>query len=282
MKATAKKAMEPVGSFYKLPFPEYLSLPYMSVHGLKLFSEDPIAYLLSFQNIDDKSTPALDQGKAFHCRILTPELYYSEIAEAPDVPKRSDAQKEYWAKFEAVNNGKVILSHAIIQEIEFMAASVAANPRAMKLLSGGESEMTGVWEDCRGFTCKIRPDHIKVNEFEGIVDIVDLKTFMGDLGGRAVGKDITNRAYHWQDYFYRKGAKAIYDLDQVRFNFIFVSKQWPYRTRVFTLHNDKVMQETGERIEAILDDYSRFMSSPIEDLFSRDDSEILYLPPWAV
>jgi hypothetical protein len=51
---------------------------------------------------------------------------------------------------------------------------------------------------------------------------------------------------------------------------------------VFTLHNDKVMQETGERIEAILDDYSRFMSSPIEDLFSRDDSEILYLPPWAV
>jgi hypothetical protein len=143
MKATAKKAMEPVGSFYKLPFPEYLSLPYMSVHGLKLFSEDPIAYLLSFQNIDDKSTPALDQGKAFHCRILTPELYYSEIAEAPDVPKRSDAQKEYWAKFEAVNNGKVILSHAIIQEIEFMAASVAANPRAMKLLSGGESEMTG-------------------------------------------------------------------------------------------------------------------------------------------
>lgn len=273
--------MEPKGSLFKLPFPEYLSLPYMSVHGLKLFSEDPIAYLLSFQNTKGKSTPALDQGKAFHCRILTPELYYGEVAESPDVPKRSDAQKKYWAEFEAVNNGKVILSNAIIQEIEYMAASVAANPRAVELLSGGQAEMTGVWEDDRGFMCKIRTDYIKFDEYNGIADISDLKSFSGDLGGGPVGRDITNRFYHWQDYFYCKGIKNIYDIDQVRFHFIFVSKQWPYRTRVFTIHKDKVMTETGERIEAILDDYGRFMQASMDSLFAQDDSEILYLPPWA-
>jgi len=270
-----------MNTFSKIPFPEYLALPYMSVSGLKLYDLDPIAYLLSFQKEKDKSTPALDMGKAVHCRILEPEAYLSTVAQAPDISKVSKVGKAYWVEFNKGNEGKVALDKDTVQAIEYMAASVKANPEAMALLDGGKSEMSGIWKDPRGFTCKMRADSIKIDEYNGIIDITDLKTFIGDLGGYAVGKEITNRMYHWQDIFYCKGAKAIYGLDQARFNFIFVGKQWPYRSRVFTINKDKIMTEAGERIEGILDSYARFLDAPIEALFSRDDSEIIYLPPWA-
>lgn len=270
-----------MNEFTTIPFSEYLSLPYMSVHGLKTFSEDPIAYLLSFQK-EDKSTPALDEGKAFHCRVLTPELYYSEFAEAPDVSKQSKDGKVYWKEFEAANTGKTILGHATVQEIEYMGAAVMANPEAVELLAGGTPELSGLWWDDRGFPCKIRPDYLKVDDYEGIVDITDLKSFIGSLGGLPVSRDITNRFYHWQDCFYTKGVRNILQLDyQIRFNFIFVCKQWPYRARVFRIAKDKVMTEASERIEALLDDYGRFIQSDMGDLFSMDDGELLYLPPWA-
>jgi hypothetical protein len=273
-----------MNEFIKIGFPEYLALPYMSVHGLKLFESDPIAFLLSFQGVSEeaeRTTPALDMGKAFHCRILESGAYYDTVACMPDVSKVSKEGKAIWSDFEAANKGKTWLKREVAEEIEFMAASVMANPQACKLLEGGQSEMSGLWYDDRGFMCKIRPDKIKIDEYEGIADIIDLKTFNGDLGGQAVGREITNRLYHWQDYFYCKGIKAILPVDQARFNFIFTSKTWPYRTRVFTLNKDKVMTEAGERIEAILDDYAEFVKQPIEDLFSKDDGEILYLPPWA-
>lgn len=271
-----------MGEFKKIPFPEYLALPYMSVHGLKLFSEDPISYLLSFNKQEDKSTPALDEGKAFHCRILEPETYLDLFAEAPDASKTTKEGKALWQAFNERNQGKTILKHDTVQEIEYMAAAVKANPRAMELLSGGTPELSGIWEDERGFRCKIRCDYLKVDEYNGIVDISDLKTFTGDLGGLPVSRDITNRFYHWQDYMYCKGGKYILNPSmQFRFNFIFVGKNWPHRSRVFTISKDKIMTEVGEHIEALLDDYSKFIKADFDSLFSQDDSEILYLPPWA-
>lgn len=269
-----------MNQFIKMDFPEYLRLPYMSVHGLKMFSEDPISYLLSFNNMEDKSTPALDEGKAFHCRVLTPELYYSEFAEAPDVPRRSDKDKAYWKDFMEANKGKVILKHDVIQEIEYMAASVYANPRARELLTGGMAEMTGLWKDQRGFWCKIRPDYINHDHFNGAVEIADLKTIAGDIGGSLFAKEITNRLYHWQNFLYTKGTKIILEVEEVIFHLIVVSKQPPYRCRVFRIRQQDI-DSVGNRIEQILDIYGKFMEMSLEQWLSAETEQELELPPWA-
>lgn len=270
-----------MGEFTKMPFPEYLALPYMSVHGLKLFSEDPIAYLLSFNKREDKSTPALDEGKAFHCRILEPETYLDLFAEAPDVSKTTKEGKALWQAFNEQNRGKTILKHDTVQEIEYMAAAVRANPRAMELLSGGTPELSGIWEDERGFTCKIRCDYLKVDEYGGIADISDLKTVAGNIVGPSFVKEIANRLYHWQAYFYRKGVAITYpSLEQVNFHFIVVSKQSPYRCRVFEI-NDQDVAAVGITIEKHLSNFAVYMQSDVEQWFIHEEQK-LNLPPWAL
>jgi len=176
----------------------------------------------------------------------------------------------------------VILKPCIIEEIEFMAAAVQANPEAVSLLSDGQAEMTGTWKDQRGFMCKIRPDYTKIDEFSGVVDISDLKTFNGDLSGNLFAREITNRFYHWQQYIYMKGVCNILDIDadDIRFHFIAVSKTWPYRCRVFTIF-EREMKAVGDRIEAMFDEYAMWMERPIEDWFAAEREQELYLPPWA-
>lgn len=263
----------------KMPFPEYLSLPYLSNSGLKRFVSDPADYLLSFQE-SRKSTPAQDEGSAAHSRVLEPETYLDVVACHPEIPRRSEEQKAYWAKFEEANKGKIILKPEIVDEVEFLVAAVKSNSRAMDLLSGGRAEMTGIWEDPRGFMCKIRMDYIKRDDFEDVVDITDIKTVADDISIKAFTREIENRLYHWQAYFYCSGGYFIVRPrpHRVRFHFIALSKA-RRRCKVYSI-SDVDMEEVGGRIEDHLDRYAEYMRKPIEQWFV-DNEESIELHPWA-
>lgn len=220
--------------------------------GLAEIARTPAHYLAWTKGIDEE-TPAKVFGKAFHMRILQPELFastyignvkhpYRRVTEAQRNAKKPSPETldaiAYWDEWEIKMGGKIPLMAEDSNAIEAMAASVFAHPIAGRLVRNGVAEATALWVDHEtGVRCKARWDYWK----EELVIIADVKT-ADDAGPKGFAKSIANYRYHVQESHYKAGARAL-GFRKPQFLYLAIEKDPPYAVAVHQLDLDS--QEEG-------------------------------------
>lgn len=164
-----------------------------------------------------------DLGHAAHKLVLGegPEF---RIIDFPDY-KKTAAQNQ---RDEAYALGLVPLLPKEHDQVQAMADAIRRHPIAGPLFTPGtgRAELSIFWTDREtGVRCRIRPDWLK--ELPGLALAVDYKTCR-DASPDAVSRAIRDHSYHQQDAFYTDGIWAALDPQDVRFVFVFQSKQAPY------------------------------------------------------
>lgn len=227
----AKDLAKP-GIYHNVPFDVYLKIPAVSRSYLcKLLGVPANA------KVPIKDTTALLIGRALHKYVLEGEdAFHQHYVIGPDIKFTSPANKAKWAKFEMENEGKYCIRPKDIKMEEIIAIrqAIINHPGANDLLKDGLSEETIVWRDEEtGILCKARPDkYPSTTEFV----IVDYKS-TGDASEKGFLSSVVKFHYYIQDAMYSEGIKTLTGKDFL-FAFVAVEKKEPYRTEVWTLHED--------------------------------------------
>lgn len=157
-----------------MPQSEYRAHPGLSSTDIKRMAQSMAHYKYFHDNPENKDTPALQFGRAYHKYCLEPYDFYNEFAVAPNVNRRTKAGKEEWEEFVEENKGKEVISEEMYETIDAMRNALYSTPFAKKLIYG-EHEKSFFWTDEEsGFECKCRPDSF--GKVGGQPICVDLKT----------------------------------------------------------------------------------------------------------
>lgn len=191
----------------------------------------------------DKETPAMRLGTAFHTLILEPEKFDNRYICGPDCDRRTSAGKKSWKDAEDQNEGKALLSVNDWDMIHYMQDSVSRHKLASHLFNPqiGVAEETMMWNDPElGTLMKGRSDYRNLNEKV----IIDLKSTM-DATPDKLEKDLwsSDLRYHVQAAIYTDGVRKILDDESWEFYFVFVEKRPPYTVQV--VHLPKKSIELG-------------------------------------
>jgi hypothetical protein len=168
-----------------------------------------------------------DLGNAVHAEVLGEGHDIVEIEYADY--KTGAAQA---AKREAYAAGKVPLLPKEKLQVDAMAAAIRQHPVAGSLFAPGTgvAEQSIYWTDpATGVRCRVRPDWLK--QLPGLALCVDLKTIRAS-DPDTISRAIRDHNYHQQDPFYIDGIYAALQPEDVRFVFVFVSKQAPHLVTV--------------------------------------------------
>lgn len=154
---------------------------------------------------DDDQTPAKVFGKAYHCRVLEPEVFAETYAVMPDFgdmrSSKNRAMRDAWLD---ERHGLTVISQDFMERIEAMHAALLAHPVAAGIMRDGRSEVTMRWvDDVTGVPCKARADWW----VESRNLLMDLKT-TDDASPAAFARSIENYGYHIQHAHYCAGAQA--------------------------------------------------------------------------
>lgn len=196
----------------------------------------PAHYEAWLRGAADETSPALEMGKAVHCRILEPELYSRIYVVAPSFGdlrfKENKAKRDAW---KAEHGTKTVLDPDDAAAIEGMAASVMAHRIVGRLLREGRPEVTARWKDREtGLECKLRGDwHV-----EKLATAVDLKT-SEDARPGPFAASVARYRYHVQQAHYTDGFAEV-GATLRHFVFAVVEKKPPYAVAVYSLDDDAV------------------------------------------
>lgn len=212
-------------------------------------------------------------GSAFHSIVLEgQEAFDKEFVIAPKFDRRTKAGKEAEAEFNALHQGKTVMTAEDGSMISDMHESVLAHPTASKLLKRIKSEVSMWWTDPEtGEKCKMRADGLI--QSSGI--IVDLKTCDD---AKKLDAKILDFNYHQQGAFYSEGYEQVFGEPLNVFIFIFVSKSKSlgrHGVRVIKLSED--FKNKGRlQFRELLDVYH-----DAKETDSWFDVETVDLPRWA-
>jgi len=164
-----------------------------------------------------------DLGHAAHKLVLGdgPEF---KVIDYPDY-KKKDAQLQRDDAYEA---GLVPLLAKEHEQVTAMADAIRRHPIAGGLFApgSGRAELSIYWTDRdTGVRCRVRPDWLK--QMPGLALAVDYKTIT-KADPDTISRAIKDHSYHQQDALYTDGIWAALDPQDVRFIFVFQSKQAPY------------------------------------------------------
>lgn len=276
-----------------VPAEEYhrKELGVVSASVLKRLSEKtPAHYRAWLDETDEHDTPAKLFGKAYHDRVLLPDLFAARYIAPPKDPPRDmrhlrHAKKPseetlasiaWWDSWTAGNAGKFILSTEDFALIEAMHAALMRDREIASLLFGeGDSEVTLRWtDDETGLRCKARAD--RWNRRRRIM--ADLKS-TDDASERAFGRSVVRYGYDITHAHYCEGAKVC---DQPLDKYLLVAQEKtpPYLAAVYEL--DEPAEARGYEIR------QRGMATMAECLASDTwpgyprGVQPLSLPGWAI
>lgn len=222
MNAQLQTPAMPASILLDLPADDYhrRELGVVSAGVLRLLNErTPAHYRAWVDSPDDGDTPAKVFGKAYHDRVLLPELfarrYVGEPAGAPARP--TDAMRNaknpnqssiervaFWDAWERENAGKIVMSAEHFALIETMHAALMRDPEIAALFGEGDSEVTLRWiDEATGLRCKARADRWN----RRTRTMVDLKSAL-DAGPRAFGRAVVSFGYDVTHAHYCEGARA--------------------------------------------------------------------------
>lgn len=255
----------------------------------RLDEQTPAHYRAWVDEPEVDETPDMRFGRAYHDRVLLPELfrarYVGEPANAPGKPtdamRNAKAPSEssiervrFWDAWEAENAGKIILTADQFALIEAMHRGLMANPKAAELFAEGESEVTMRWIDSSGLQCKARADRWNRRGRY----MVDLKSTI-DAGARSFGRSVVRYGYDVTHAHYTEGARECGEPIE-HYYIVAQEKRKPYLAAVYELN--AAAEARGYEIR------QRGMERIAECLASNtwpgypSDVQELELPGWAI
>jgi len=230
-----------------VPAEEYhlKALGVVNVGALKMLAKTPAHYRAWLDEVEDSDTPAKTFGRAYHDRVLLPELfaqrYVGEPLNAPGRPtdamrnaknpnESSIERVKFWDAWEAQNVGKTVMSAKDFAVIEAMHAALMSNPDIADLFAEGDSEVTIRWiDEASGLSCKARAD--RWNRRDRVM--IDLKT-TEDASPRAFARSVVTYGYDITHAHYAEGARACGEPVD-RYLIVAQEKKAPYLAAVYQL-----------------------------------------------
>lgn len=185
----------------------------------RLAEQTPAHYRAWVDEADEHDTPAMLFGRAYHDRVLLPDVfarsYVGEPADAPARPTQAmrDAKKPsqssidrvaWWDAWEAEHGGKTILGADDAALIEAMRAGLMRDAGIARWFDEGDSEVTLRWTDeATGLRCKARADRWNRRRRY----MLDLKT-CDDASPHAFARSVIRYGYDITAAHYAEGARA--------------------------------------------------------------------------
>jgi hypothetical protein len=277
-------ALQPVddwtGIFPHLPHEEYhrQDLGVASAGGLKLVRRSLAHYHWHHTAPrQDRDTPALRFGRAYHALVLESGTFASQFAVQPKFGDlRTNAAKALRDKWEDENIGKTPIAADDWRVLVEMRDVLMRHPLAAEMIAEGEAESSYRWVDERtGLRCQARPD------FRGSVGgrryFADLKT-CEDASPREFARSVVSYDYHVAHCHYADGARQSGEPIDNYF-FICQEKSPPYAVAVYTI--DAAAEERGFQILfASMDRLAEGVRTNRWPAYP-DSIEQLQLPGWA-
>ncbi len=187
-----------------------------------------MAHYIESKKNPEESSPSMIVGSALHCMVLTPHLYSSNFAIAPECNKRTNEGKAAWHKFLSDNADKEVLSGDDEETAKRMAESILMHPDASEMLTNGKPEVSLFWiDDKTGLKCKGKTDWLRN---EGV--IFDIKK-SPDASFFYFQKKIPEYRYHVQAAYYLDGYHRITGKCANEFYFIVVEDHAPWAVAVY-------------------------------------------------
>jgi hypothetical protein len=260
------------GIYSRAQVANYDAIDAVNYSSLKMLAKSPKHYQ-HYKLCGSKETRPMFKGTAAHIAILEPERFATEYA---IFTGRRKAGKE-WEAFEtaALEQGKTVLKKAELDEAIAMRDAVREDPLASSYLSGGQHEVTLVWEDGEtGLPCKGRLDFLR-----GGTVAVDVKTTR-DASPHWFARDVARLQYHVQAAMYFDALATLTNRDP-RFVVVAIESSAPYDVVTYDLPEPV--------IEAGRDEYQRLMRLLVE--CRRDNhwpgigngfEQTLTLPTWSL
>lgn len=258
--------------------------------ALSRLAKTPAHYRAWLDEAEDSDTAAKVFGRAYHDRVLLPNLfarrYVGEPIGAPYRPtdamrnaknpsESSIARVQFWDEWDSRNAGKIVLSAKDFALIEVMHAALMSDPDIATLFGEGDSEVTLLWaDDDTGLKCKARAD--RWNRRTRIM--ADLKT-TDDASPRAFARSVVNYGYEVAHAHYCEGAKACGEPIK-HYLFVAQEKHPPYLAAVYEL--DVAGESRGQEIrQRGIDTMAECMTSNTWPGYPRG-VQSLPLPGWAI
>lgn len=253
---------------------------HVSRSSLMDYAQSPYNYWARHLNPDrpsqEKNTPAINLGKAFHTIILEPHLFDTYFAVKPPRVLLKDVGRETYDAYkkreeELLTSTKVILTDDEYLLLSNMRLRFEANEQAVNLIKDARIEHSFFWQDEHsGLLVKCRPDALHENM------IVDLKT-CNDASPRAFQNSMVLGGYHVQGAMIRAGIEEIEGRRINNVINICVETKYPYNIAIYII--DEFAIDEGEmKYKNILLDMK---NSIAENSFKDYGIQTIGLPRWA-
>ena len=242
----------------------------------KLTERTPAHYRAWIDEAEESETPALAFGRAYHCRVLEPELFAATYVVAPDFgDMRSGTNRAKRDAWLVDRPGVTLLSRADADLIEAMHAALMRDPEIAELFSEGDSEVTLRWTDeATGLPCKARAD--RWNRRRRLM--ADLKT-THDASEHGFGRAVVKYGYDVTCAHYSEGAKALGEPVE-KYVIVAQEKRAPYLAALYEL--DAAAEARGYEIrQRGMDLMASCLSSSAWPGYPRG-IQPLALPGWAI
>lgn len=255
---------------------------YLSRSALMDYARSPYTYWAKHLNPDrpnqEKNTPAINLGKAFHTMMLEPHLFEKSFYVLPEKVLLKNVGKEaYEAYKKAEEEGtsfkdKVVLTRNDYELLLAMQARFNSNGRAKELIEGALYELSFFWQDEHSrLMLKARPDILHENM------IVDLKT-CSDASPRAYQAEMVRYGYHIQGAMIRDAVEAIEGRRINNVINICIETKYPYNMAIYII-DEFAIDEGQIKYKNILLEMKRALE---ENSFSDYGIQTISLPKWAI
>ncbi|MCU7836133.1 MAG: PD-(D/E)XK nuclease-like domain-containing protein [gamma proteobacterium symbiont of Taylorina sp.] len=226
-----------------------------SAYGSTSVKQAEVPAVLQYhQNNPQEYKDCFRIGSLIHTCILEPEKLNEEYLTAPNIGKRSKADRESWADWflehgandvpeiitkPAANwygefqkqTGISIVTPDELSKFMQMLHSVQSNSEAVSLLSGGRAEQSLFFtDDETGVNLKVRPDQLN-DQF-----CTDIKSTR-NAKPHAFARSIMDFGYHISQAMYLDGIKQVTGRD-VQYRYIVIQKDAPYLCVVYQLSDE--------------------------------------------
>lgn len=253
---------------------------FISRSSLMDYTQSPYNYWSKHLNPDrpnqEKNTPAINLGKAFHTLVLEPHLFDECFAVMPPRVLLKDVGRETYEAFkrkseEIIVSNKVILSDDDFLLLSNMRLRFETNTQAMQLIENARIENSFFWQDkISEILVKARPDILHENM------IIDLKT-CSDASIRSYQMEMVKYGYHVQGAMIRDGVEAIEGRRINNVINICIENKYPHNMAIYII--DELAIDEGEiKYKDILLD----LKNSIKDNHYPDYGiQTIGLPKWA-
>ena len=201
---------------------------------------------------DERDTPSLKFGRAYHKFCLEPYDFDNEYVISPKIDRRTKEGKEAYEAFVKEAGNKEVIDEETYDQLTKMRDVLYATPYVKKLING-EHEKSFFWTDHKtGVKCKCRPD--SYGTFGSGNVIVDLKTTT-DAETEAFMRSALKFNYDVQAAHYTAGLETIYGKE---YQFVFIAQEVKPPYLVNVLQADEYFMKNGREIrDQLLQTYKK-------------------------